>query len=310
MGASVVPDHVAVPYSDAAELAARLAPRLVSSLAAGGAVLAVVAAPERDALVRELGVDAERVRFADPLDEHAVPAFTVAVRWARMGRSAGARAVVVGQQVDLPDRGPEHWARLHIALNVAIEGLPVTVLCPHRSSTDRVSAGGVSAGGVEQTHPLLLTADGPRRSAAYRPPPEAVVDFPPPPPPALGPPDVAVPFGPAELLGLRRRVAAVGRSAGCDPDRVSDLVLVVNELATNSVEHGAGFGTLTMWIGPHGVTAEIADHGRMNVPFPGLVAPSPAGARGRGLWLASELTDVLQVWSDGDGTVVRVSASG
>ena len=37
-----------------------------------------------------------------------------------------------------------------------------------------------------------------------------------------------------------------------------------------------------------------------------MVAPSAVGIRGRGLWLASELCDVLQVWSDSMGTVVRL----
>lgn len=300
MGASVVPDHVAVPYADPADLAARLAPRLLSTLAAGGEVLAVLAAPERAALVRELDAAAARVRFADPLDVHAVPAFTVAVRWARTGRSSDARAVVVGQHVDLPDRGDEHWARLHIALNVAIEGVPVTVLCPHRGGMSECAG---------RTHPLLLTDDGPRRSSTYRPPPEAVIDYPPPPPPDLGPPADRVPFGMTDLPALRRRIAAFGASAGFGPDRVSDLVLAVNELASNSVEHGAGHGTLSAWSGPHDVTVEIADRGRMDVAFPGLVAPPAGGVRGRGLWLASELTDVLQVWSDEHGTVVRVSAT-
>jgi hypothetical protein len=37
-----------------------------------------------------------------------------------------------------------------------------------------------------------------------------------------------------------------------------------------------------------------------------MVAPPAVGVRGRGLWLASELCDVLQVWSDSKGTVVRL----
>lgn len=43
----------------------------------------------------------------------------------------------------------------------------------------------------------------------------------------------------------------------------------------------------------------------MDVPFPGLALPPVEGARGRGLWLVSELCDVLQVWSDDGGTVIR-----
>lgn len=293
-----LPDHVAVPYSAPDELASRLAPVVVDSLAAGAPVLAVLDTPERAALSAMVGTDADRIEFADPRHVHAVPAFTVAVRWARLARrSADARAVVVGQHVDLPDRGPEHWARLDIALNVAIDGLPVTVLC----------ACGQAVRGVEQTHPLLLTASGTRRSAQYRSPPEAVVDYPPPPPPDLGPPDVDLAFTPTGLSALRRRVTASAATARVDPERAADLVLAVNELASNSVEHGPGAGRLRMWVGPGTVTVEIADGGRVDIPFPGLVLPPPGGARGRGLWLASELTDVLQVWSDEAGTVSRVT---
>lgn len=51
----------------------------------------------------------------------------------------------------------------------------------------------------------------------------------------------------------------------------------------------------------------MSDHGGgMAVPFPGIVLPPVYGARGRGLWPASELCDVMQVWSGEDGTVIRV----
>ena len=41
----------------------------------------------------------------------------------------------------------------------------------------------------------------------------------------------------------------------------------------------------------------------------GLTLPPPHGERGRGLWLACELCDVLQVWSEpGAGTTVRLTA--
>ncbi|WP_300010385.1 ATP-binding protein [Pseudonocardia sp.] len=295
-----LPDHVAVPYAAPAELAARLAPRLDDALSAGAPVLAVLDTPTRTALRTELGAGSERIEFADPADVHAVPAFTVAVRWARFARRAAtARTVVVGQHVELPDRGPEHWARLDIALNVAIDGLPVTVLCP--------CVGSVAC---EQTHPLLLTEAGTRRSERYRSPPEAVVDHPPPPPPELGPPDVEIVFAPGDLPALRRRVAASAATAHLDDERAADLVLAVNELASNSVEHGPGAGRMRLWIGPGRVTAEVTDSGRIDVPFPGLVLPPPSGARGRGLWLASELTDVLQVWSGVTGTVSRVTTGG
>lgn len=290
-------DHLAVPYSVADDLATRLEPSIGTALAAGDPVLAVLADPERDAVAALLGSDASRIDFADPARVHAVPAFTVAARWARLAHQAVAgRVLVIGQHLELPGLGAWHWARLDVAIDVAIEGLPITVLCACPDSDPAIGV----------THPQLLTADGPRPGQGYRPPPEALVEYPPPPPPDLGVADADVVFRVADLGAVRRRVAAIAAGAGVAEDRADDLVLAVNELATNSVEHGPGVARLRLWAAPGLVTAEVADRGRMNVPFPGLVRPSSTGARGRGLWLASELTDVLQVWSDDAGTIIRV----
>lgn len=294
--AGAPPDHVAVPYPDPAVLARSLLPLLTPVIAAGGPVLAVLAGPERDALRAVLGTGAAGVEFADPERVHDVPAFTVATRWARRARAAagsGVRGVVVGQQV--PACGGDHWARLDIALDVALEGLPLTVLCP-------------LTGPVGGLHPLVLR-DGVRvADSTYVPPTTAIRRYPLPPAPDLGPPAAHLHFSVADLHALRAMVEDVAAGAGLEPGRVDDLVLAVNELASNSVEHGPGAGTLRMWADGDGVTAEIGDTGTIDVPFPGLVAPPVRGARGRGLWLASELTDVLQVWSGPDGTTFRATS--
>ncbi|QJY45780.1 ATP-binding protein [Pseudonocardia broussonetiae] len=298
-GTAGIVDHLAVPYARPEQLADRLEPVLDTALAAGDPVLAVLDGPERDALRTRLGTAARRVEFAAPADVHAVPAFTVAVRWARLARGlASGRVLVVGQHLDLPGSPDAHWPRLDMAVDVAIAGLPITVLCPCGESDPT----------LDTTHPLVLTATGRRTGAGYRAPLEAVVGYPPPPPPDLGPSAVDLPFGLDDLSAVRRRTAEAGAAAGLAPDRVADFVLAVNELATNSVEHGAGAGRLRVWTAPGLLTVEVADHGRMDVPFPGLVPPSPTGQRGRGLWLASELSDVLEVWSDPTGTVIRARA--
>jgi anti-sigma regulatory factor (Ser/Thr protein kinase) len=295
--------HEAVLYSTPDELAGRLVPLLRPSLDAGAPVVAVLDEPTRTEVRRALGHDADRIEFPDPATVHRLPPFTVAVRWARLSRrvtSPTGRATVVGQHVDgLPGCGAAHWARLDIALNVAVVGLPITVLCPYRSDDhglDRVRA----------THPRLTTADGAIASATYRSPVEALVEFPPPPPPDLGPPVTEQLFTAADLGEVRHLVAGAAARGGTAPDRVADLVLAVNEIASNSVEHGPGHGRLRVWTGRDGVTAEITDPGTATMSFPGMVAPPATGARGRGLWLASELCDVMQVWSDAGGTVVRL----
>jgi len=143
-------------------------------------------------------------------------------------------------------------------------------------------------------------------SGTYRPPVEALIEYPPPPPPELGAPAAELVFTADELAALRHLVAEVADQGVTEPDRVADLVLAVNEIGSNSIEHGPGDGRLRLWVTDEAVVAEIADEGHANLPFPGMIAPPAGGVRGRGLWLASELCDVLQVWSDGKGTVVRL----
>jgi anti-sigma regulatory factor (Ser/Thr protein kinase) len=293
-----------VPYSSPSHLAQRLAPRVAVAAAAGEPVVAVLDDAARAELRAALGPDAAGVDFQDPREVHRVPGFTVAVRWARTSRritAPGGRALVVGQQLDgLPGCERGHWARLDIGLDVATEGLPITVLCP-------VPDGSPELARVRATHPLLATPDGSERSTSYRHPAEALIDYPPPPPPDLGPPTAQLDFELGDLLELRHLVGSVAGSGGLASGRVADVVLAVNELASNTLEHGPGAGRLRIWTGG-GVVAEVADRGRIDVPFAGMRLPPSDGARGRGLWLASELCDVLEVWSDDDGTVIRVHA--
>lgn len=301
------PQHEAVRSSDADELAGLLAPRIRTALAAHHVVVAVVDDAHEAALRAVLGDRAGGVEFHDPAAVHSVPAFTVAVRFSRESRRAeraGGHALVIVQH--LPDlRTDDHgyWARLDIALNVAIAGLPVTVLCPC-SDADLAQ--------LATTHPVITNDAGSTTSPRYRQPHDAVIDYPPPPPPDLGPPTAQMTFDVAELGRLRHLVGDVAGRGGLVSDLVADLVLAVNELASNSVEHGSGSGELRIWSDPSGpVVVEIIDHGgEIDAPFPGLAFPPPEGARGRGLWLASELCDVLQVWSDAEQTVVRVQISG
>ena len=297
--------HEAVLHESPDDLARRLAPRIRVALAESAVVVAVLAPDHEQALRATLGPRGADVEFGDPVRVHAVPAFTVAGRLARTSRRArrfGGRSLVITQQLpDLPDCEPAHWARLDIALNVAIAGLPITVLCPC-TDPQLVQA--------RSHHPVITGPTGSVPSADYRSPHDAVLDFPLPPAPDLGPPTVEQGFTATGLSSLRHLVGSVATQAGLPSDGVADLVLAVNELASNSVEHGPGSGVLRIWDTPTALVAEVVDHGGgLHAPFPGLVLPPPEGARGRGLWLAAELCDVLEVWSDAAGTVSRVQMS-
>ena len=303
-GLTAGPWHEAMAYAAPRELAARLAVRVEAAVVAGGPVTAVLEDAIRQRLHTELGSAAHDVQFLDPAVVHTVPGFTTAVRWTRSSRRAvgpDARAMIVTQQLlDLPGCGPDYWTRLCVGLEVAGVGLPLTVLCAFLDEP-------VDWARVRQTHQVLGTDRGSGPNPDYREPHDVVREHPPPARPELGTPTAELAFRATDLGTLRHLTAQIGGQGGLEDDRVADAVLAVNELASNSVEHGPGGGRLRLWAnGEPWLLAEVSDRGRLTEPFPGMVQPSTSGSRGRGLWLASELCDVMEVWAE-DGTVVRLS---
>jgi anti-sigma regulatory factor (Ser/Thr protein kinase) len=82
-------------------------------------------------------------------------------------------------------------------------------------------------------------------------------------------------------------------------------VLGVNELATNSVRHGGGRGSATLWREHDVLICEVRDRGRIDAPLAGRVEPAAQDVRGRGLWLANQICDLIQIRSVPEGTQAR-----
>jgi anti-sigma regulatory factor (Ser/Thr protein kinase) len=195
--------------------------------------------------------------------------------------------------------------RLHEAhLNLAYgHDVPLELLCVYDEAT---LPGGVVED-VGRTHPLIGGVDGPlRHSAAYVPPdPEALLAEPLPPSP---PASVELPFGPSpdDLRALRSETTKLALNAGCRADLAKDLVLAVDEAATNTVRHGTGRGRFAGWVDGRTLVCEIRDGGRITDPLVGLRPPTHREFGGRGLWIANRVCDLVQVRSTRDGTVVRL----
>jgi len=110
-----------------------------------------------------------------------------------------------------------------------------------------------------------------------------------------------------ELTDVRRRVQAWALLAGLPTERIDDIVLAVNEVATNSIRHGGGKGRLDAWTTPEGsFVCELRDAGRMADPLVGLRGPGPNSAP-TGLWLVNQLCDLVEIRSDSSGTQVRLT---
>jgi anti-sigma regulatory factor (Ser/Thr protein kinase) len=112
-----------------------------------------------------------------------------------------------------------------------------------------------------------------------------------------------------ELGSLRSFVSEAAARTPLARERASDLVLAVNELATNSICHGGGQGTLRMWREQETLLCEVRDGGHIVDADARLDAerPSPEAMSGRGLWLVDQLCDSMQIRSsERDGSAVRV----
>jgi anti-sigma regulatory factor (Ser/Thr protein kinase) len=109
-----------------------------------------------------------------------------------------------------------------------------------------------------------------------------------------------------ELGALRRFVFQGATEASLDADRAHDLVLAVNELATNSVRHGGGTGTLRMWAEAGALVCEVLDSGHITEAHLGAAPPPPEQHTGRGLWVVKQLCDLVEIRSTPGGSIVRV----
>jgi len=110
------------------------------------------------------------------------------------------------------------------------------------------------------------------------------------------------------VTALRHAVASAAARAGLTGERLNDFVVAVNELLTNAVRHGGGTGHVALWRCGASVMCEVSDRGAGLDGTSRPQRPAPDVPGGRGLWLAGELTDELEIKSGEQGTAVRIAS--
>ena len=109
---------------------------------------------------------------------------------------------------------------------------------------------------------------------------------------------------------MRRFVYEQADESGLGTAQAHDLALAVNEVATNSIRHGGGSGILRFWTEGSTAICEIADAGRIEDPLVGRGRPAPDLGSGYGLWLATQVCDLVQIRTFRGGSVVRLHVRG
>lgn len=262
-----------------------------------------------EALRHVVGDEAELVLLGQPDGPEEGSGQTTAARRARELRElteGGTRAATVLTEhisrFDGPDGG--YWTELDAAMNVALADLPVRLTCffPELPLHAQILEGAM------QNHPQLLVGGELRLNPEHRCPRVVLTDQPSGAPDLLGPPDVRLTFGAWQLHDVRAAVEQAIGDADYQPAHAEDVVLAVNEVATNAVEHGGSDAELFIWTGD-GLVCEVHDRGVLGDPLPGLQAPHSSNPKGRGVWIARQLCDTLHIWADSAGTHVRMRAT-
>jgi anti-sigma regulatory factor (Ser/Thr protein kinase) len=296
--------HEALLYAGHDDFVRSAASFIGAGVDAGEPTLVVVARAKIDSLRDELGAAAASVLFADMADVGANPGRIIPA-WQDFvdAHPAATRLRGIGEPV-WAERDPvtllecqRHEALLNLAFD---RGRPWWLLCPYDTTT---LARDVLAE-AERSHPYVSESGRARSSLsfggvhAY-----STLDAPLDPAPngarALG-------FGWGSLRRLRSLTSAEAARAGLLSARIADLVLAVNEVATNSLSHGGGEGRLCVWRPSSSVVCEVSDAGRLDVALVDRLRPGADPLDSRGLWLANQLCDLVQLRSSATGTTVRL----
>jgi anti-sigma regulatory factor (Ser/Thr protein kinase) len=298
--------HEAFLYRGDDDFLASTVPFVLDAVSLGQPVMAAVTLPRLVQLQAAVGADAPGVRYVDMGELGANPARIIPAWRAFVDECAGDGQPVrgIGEPVWAGRRATEiEECQLHEALlNLAVEpDTPLWLLCPY--DADALAPPVIEE--AARSHPSLREGEHYRGSTTYGGVHHVDVLFGgrlPDPPPDTS----TVTYERDDVAEIRRLVTRHAREAGLNADRATDLTLAATEVATNSVRHGGGRGVLRLWRQGDAVVCEFTDRGHITDPLAGRRTPSLSAEGGRGLWLANQLCDLVQIRSGPSGTAVRL----
>jgi anti-sigma regulatory factor (Ser/Thr protein kinase) len=298
-------DHPALLYRDAEEYLAGTLPFITDGLAAGEPVAVSVPGTNLRLLRGALGADARRVLLHDMSVVGRNPGRIIpGVLLAFADAHPGCRIRIIGEPIWVSRSRDEYPACVqHEALiNTAFAGRDAAILCPY----DAAALPPAWIGHAERTHPTIVTATRRWDSPHFADPVAVAADFneplPDPPPRAA-----RIRVGLDNLPEIRSFVVAEAGAAGLRRDQAVDLMIAVNELAANTVEHAGGGGNLAVWTESEHLICQLRDEGHIKDPMAGrLPVPADHPDGGRGLLLVHRLCDLVRIYTTPEGTTIRV----
>lgn len=297
--------HNAMIYGSSDEFVSAVSRFVHAGLDAGDRIM-VVAAPEKlHRLEVELGsaaVDRIDMRDADAVYQPQSRVMQVTVDY--LDEQPGRPTRLVAEQALAARRDLEvaAYLRLEAAANAAYARFPVSVLCPY----DAAALPAEVVGACRKTHRGLLEAGRVTASADYMEPRDYLTQtFTAPVPPASA--DAFTCESVDDLGVARRLVHGHAARAQLTWDSVGDLVLAVNEVLTNALTHGRPPARLYVYRDGAALVCHVHDAGPGIIdPLAGYLPPPQEPTSGRGLWLARQLCDLVEIGGEAGGSHVRL----
>lgn len=108
------------------------------------------------------------------------------------------------------------------------------------------------------------------------------------------------------LASVRRMVKQCALDAGVSDRRTADFVLAASEVASNSVMHGGGHGIMRIWCDETSLICEFTDAGHI-ANLSAATQPPASDIGGRGIWVATQMSDRIDIRTSPIGTTVRLA---
>ncbi|MET9464704.1 sensor histidine kinase [Streptomyces sp. NPDC006544] len=266
----------------------------------------IVSVPgDREALLRAELPDSKSVTFVDAATPGRNPGRLLAVWQDEIARHAaeGRPLRGIGESAWRQARTPSEAAELRYhewLLNLAFaQSTAWWLMCPYDTADEDPAA----LQALTRCHPLI------RRGGSAEPNVDYHQDTP------YAFEDLTDPCGPLDelaytrggLAAVRDKISTCAAEANLTGSRLSGLLLAATEVATNSIRHGGGHGTLRTWTQDSAFICEFRDAGHIENPLAGRIRPTHQGAGGRGLWLVHQLCELVEIRSTPQaGTTVRL----
>jgi anti-sigma regulatory factor (Ser/Thr protein kinase) len=298
-------EHPALLHADLDTFLSYLVPFVRASMEKREPAFVAVGATSLAALQNAVGAKAPGVTWADTRKWHPNSSTRLRAFYEYVTEclaDGATRVRMVGEPVwdeERPDLIRE-WTRYESVLNTVLAPFPVSLVCTY--DTSRLDPAIVA--NARNTHPVVSDGDE-APSPDFLNPAELLRTLNPEPPP---PPTWAPSLDrPADLPTARRFLREEAMRAGVTFERAMDMAMAANEILANALRYGRGAVALWGWPEDERFLCQIQDEGPgIADPMAGYLPPAEAMDAGRGLWLARQLVDLLQIVPNSNGTTVRL----